>query len=773
VYNTPEQMIGQFYGPLIRVWSERVRQAENAKARFTKIGKVCNDFYESERGFMWQDEDYFNGRMPRPRFAITIAKAYEFVSIYAPHLYWQDANRKVFSQRKLKLIPELFGDPRDQQAQQAGQQIMVAEQKERVVQEFGNDMMSIYLNWCQREQPGSLIVNGQGAIIEALIKGMGLLWAKTYQFPDSDDIYTMQHQGSVDDLLIDPDCKDSRWDTAAYIMCRHRTPIWQAEKMFNLPRGSLHGKGSYASSELRAQQGVNQQGSKPETFDCIEWYECWSKAGIGPRSHQLNHQMIDSFDESLGDNVYLAFAPGVPYPLNAPAERFYGEDALSPETMKPYFEWRCHGFGDIFPVYKDRRWPVEPLFFNPIPGSPYPLAPLAPGLGELIAINVLTSSYVDTAWSNRQQILAYVQSAVDEIKEVLDSDDAIAKVPLNDNLRGHINDAMQFLNRPPANTDQLQALELLSENFNRRVGLNELQYGETRTQIRVAGDVRAKQEALQIRPQKMAADVARWLSNASQKEMFLAAMHVRGASLRHLLGDWGSQQWDAIFGRMDVDELMRECRATVEASEVARPSKERDTANFQSMQQYLLPMLQRYAQETGNTQPLNEFMERLGDAMDMGEAPVQLPDWKPPVDEEQQKMQKMAQQVDLQKTQAEAAAKQAAAQKTMVDAGLSKASTQKTTVDTGKSMAETQRIMTDTQRIMTDTAISAAEHQVPQAVLGELDHQSDLRRKDETHMQDMEHKQQDHILDLFFTTQKGDADLDQKQKVASENGTDK
>ena len=744
-------MTAQFLGPLVRVWTERLRQAENAKLRFNKVGKTCNDFYESQRGFMWRDDNYFHGRMPRPRFAITIAKAYEFVSIYAPHLYWQNAARKVFSPRALKLTPELFGDSGDQEAQDVGSQIMAAEQQERSVIEFGNEMLELYLDWAQREQPNTLIQHGQHAIIDGLIKGMGCLWTKTYQFPDSPGVYTMQQYDTVDNLYIDPDCKDAMWESASYIMCRHVTPIWEVERIFNLPRNSLHGKGSHSSAEHVSRAHSSGDKIDPKTFDCLEWYEVWSKSGVGPRSHQLSHHMIDVLDQELGDNVYLAFAPGVPYPLNTPPEIFFGDNAVTPESLRPLFEWRCHGFGDPFPIYKDRKWPVEPLVFNPVPGSPWPLAPLAPGLGELIAINVITSSYVDSAWSNRQQVLAYVQSAVEEVKEVLDSDDAIAKVPLNDNLRGHINDAMQFLNRPNANTDQLQALEMLSSNFNRRVGLNELQYGETKTQIRVSGDVRAKQEALQIRPQKMAADVARFLTNASQKELVLAVMHIRGEHLRHLLGEWGAQQWDILFEQMDMDTLLRECRATVESSEIARPNKTRDTANIQSLQQYLMPLLQRFAQETGNTGPLNEFFEKIADAMDMSEPPAQLPDWRPPVDQQQEQIQQMSQQVQLEKEKAEAMFKQASAQKAIVDAGLGQARTQDTQVD---------------------TAIKVAEHAIPKQLLEEESHQSRIRREDEEHYQSLEHKQQDHALDLFFNAEKADAEIEHQRKLtASTNGS--
>jgi len=717
MYDSPEQMTGQFYGPLTRIWTERIRAAENAKHRFNAVAKICNDFYQSEKGFMWSDKQYFNGSLPKPRFKVTIAKAFEFVSIYAPHLFWQYANRKVFSQRQLELTPELFGDPNDQMAQAFGEQVMLAEAKKKAVSDFGNDMMSIYLNWSQREQPGTLIVHGQDAVTEALIKGMGLLWPETYTPPGSQSLYTKLNYDTVDNLLIDPDCKDALWESAGYIICRHTNPIWEVERKFGLPRGALEGKGQTESAELKARKEGNHATKDDKTFDCITWYEIWSKVGVGPRTQQLNHHMIDMFDDRVGDYAYLCVAPGVPFPLNAPPENFFSPNPAMDEDVKNMFKWRCRGFGSEFPCYMDGRWPVAPLKFNTLLGSPWPLAPLAPGLGELMAINVITASYLDSAWSNRQQILAYMGSAADELEEALNSDSALAKVKLNDNIRDNINGVIQFLNRPNANTDQLQALEMLSQNFNRRVGLNELQYGETTTQVRVASDGRAKQEAVSIRPQKMSGDVARWLTDGSQLEMFLAAMHVEGPDLTHLLGDWASQQWDAIFGEMDLNVLMRECKATVEASEVQRPNKERDTANTQALLQYILPMAQQYAQEVGDATPLNDYLELVGESMDMAQPPIQFPPWQPQPDPQQQAIAQAAQQLDLRKKAAEAGHKEAQAQKTMVDA-----------------------------------AVSVQESQIPGGVIGEMKHEAEIRRAEEAHQQQLLHKEQDQVQDLVHTS---------------------
>jgi len=226
MYKDVHQLQGQFYGPLTAIWLERIKAAKHAKKRFIAIGKTCNDFYESQAGFMWKEKEYFNGDLPSPKFAFTIAKAFEFVSIFGPHLYWQYASRKVFSQRKLKLTPEIFGDPNDPAVQEMAGQVMLQEAQEEALTNFGNQMMSLYLDWSQREQPAGLIVHGMHAVTESLIKGMGLLWTETYSPSWLRSRYTKNTYGTVDDLFVDPDCHDPLWDTAGYIVRKHVDPIW-------------------------------------------------------------------------------------------------------------------------------------------------------------------------------------------------------------------------------------------------------------------------------------------------------------------------------------------------------------------------------------------------------------------------------------------------------------------------------------------------------------------------------------------------------------------
>ena len=240
------------------------------------------------------------------------------------------------------------------------------------------------------------------------------------------------------------------------------------------------------------------------------------------------------------------------------------------------------------------------------------------------------------------------------------------------------------------------------------------------------------------------------MTDASQKEMFLAAMHVEGESLSHLLGTVGAQHWDQFFQDIDINQFMRESKASVAASEIRRPNKERDTANIQSLQQYLLPMLQSFAQATGNTEPLNVFLSQMGEAMDMHESPAELPEWRPPVDPQQQQIQQEQAQIQQEQQQVEhqlaTADAQAEIQRKTAEAASKEA-------DAQKKAAEAVAKQADAQKTMIDATAAMVETQVPTRVLGEIKHQQDLRHAEETHQQNLAHKEQEQVQGLLFTAQ--------------------
>jgi hypothetical protein len=114
--------------------------------------------------------------------------------------------------------------------------------------------------------------------------------------------------------------------------------------------------------------------------------------------------------------------------------------------------------------------------------------------------------------------------------------------------------------------------------------------------------------------------------------------------------------WDQSITTGDVETVVRQLDYTVEAASIRRPNRERDIANFQQMTQYWLGLIQQYAGQTGDYQPINALMKKWGELHDMDMSEAYIPKAEP--DPQQQAMQEQQMQLEQAKMQAEIQGKQ-------------------------------------------------------------------------------------------------------------------
>jgi hypothetical protein len=279
------------------------------------------------------------------------------------------------------------------------------------------------------------------------------------------------------------------------------------------------------------------------------------------------------------------------------------------------------------------------------------------------------SALVEQGYENRKSYLAYLASAKKVVEAALKSSDNPATIELNEMGVTNLNQIIQFLGRPEMNKDILTAIEYLMELFDKRTGLTEIHYAMNvgGVQSRTARDTAAKEEKASIRPEKMSQDVARCMSELAQLEKFLAGWVVRGKPLTPLLGRRGAMYWDQLIATEDPEIIVREMSAMVEASDVRRPNKERLTANLQQMLQFLFPVLKEYAEITGDTGPLNEFLESFGESIDQDLRAWKLGPWSPQANPEAQQMQQEMMELEKLKLESDVLKGQMAAEKTKMD----------------------------------------------------------------------------------------------------------
>jgi len=379
---------------------------------------------------------------------------------------------------------------------------------------------------------------------------------------------------------------------------------------------------------------------------------------------------------------------------------------------------------------------------------------MAPGLGERIAMNVLLTSYIEVSWENRKQLIAVAKNAAQAVKDAVMSSKAVEYVEINTSAQQNIDQVVKMLERPPANRDILDALAMLSESFDKRTGLSEILYAMSSRQIRVAADANTRQENASIRPEKMARDVASWMSRIGANEMSMAATFVKGESLVHLLGPVGSRLWDTFVSNPDTTLMMREMMCTVEATEMMRPNRERDLANLQALSQYMLPPYQRYAEMTGDSGPLNGFLQSIGEAMDHDVSEWEMGPWQQQPDPQAQQMAMQAQQAELENTQADTVLKQSQAASHMATAQGKQA----------EPMLKQMEFQFEQQQTMNEMQLRQAE-----ATLGmqqkAREHEMGLMMQAADHELSTEQRRADHLLGMVNSGTTHEQQLDQKQET--------
>lgn len=560
--------------------------------------------------------DYL-GSLPAPQFKIVLNRMFELVSIVSPSLMWDAPGRMITGYGKLDLSPEVFAlaqgmHPQDPMFGQVVQQLAMEEAKEEALAQAARALMERYLNYTPRETPGGgLKFESHLAIIDALVRGRGVMRVDTYNPVGTDDVLTGAFHVPVNDFFIDPDCTRGNLSNAKWIAIRHIQPHWEVERKFGWPAGSLRGKSTMETKQSAAANRNTLDGTfqrKSETSDLCVWFEIFSKCGVGTRFKQnVLPQWHDAFESSVGDFAHICIMKNLQEPLNL---RSSFVETASPEEVKMALSWPI-------PYHDDGRWPVALLDFWHKPGSAWPLATVAMGLGELMFLNIFISSLAERVYRSGLVKVALRQELAEELTtKILSMQHEVLE--LNPALANNINEMVSYLEHPEVKYDAFRMIDYISMMFDKRVGLMELMYGLNPggKVTRTAADATIKGEAVNVRPEYMASQVEGWQTEIADLERIAAGDGVRGDTLTPLLGKAGAQLWTMLITNADPKVYMREMKSRLEANSMRKPNKRRESENMQQFGAFMLPVAQWYAGATGNTEPLNAFLKSMGKAVE-------------------------------------------------------------------------------------------------------------------------------------------------------------
>lgn len=711
---TAEQVQQHLLGPIVTQWFARLASAEKAKERFTVMAKLCRQFLGSSAKAMWEDafRKEFYPQISQPQFMVSLNKAFELVAVIGPSLYWQNPVREVRTadMPDQVRIAQTLGLMDEQILQQVQQQ----QEQEDQQRTLANSLMTVVLDWIMREHPAGVKADIELIVQEALVTGRGCGWSETYANRSTGEPMIGTFYDSVDNLFLDPDAKDPKLRDVRWMARRHIEPAWVVERRFGYPPGYLEGRGTHVSSEWLAKAEAEAMNTKSLYLDQIEWYEVWSIGGVGARVTGVHGQLGQALDELTGDYCYLAMTRNVPHPLNLPPMLV---NTGGPDAIREALRWRTSRYGSIFELWRDRRWPCEMMDFYPVTNTCWPMAVLGPGIGSLLAMNILLVSHLQLSWDRRRDILAVNNAYAQEVESAINGENNPAVIKINAASNMGIAEIVAYVQRPEIGGNMLEWIQYLDNQFQMATGLDDIHYGISQKQSRVNSDVEAKQKAANVRPEKMALDVQSFVVNISRKESWLAAQYLKGQQLRPLLGTWGSLAWDSMIGSMSIDQLFREMDVYIEASDMQRPNREKDMNDMEKVMPYLLPVLQQYAMSTGDEKPLNAITARLSDIMQIKDAEqFFMGPWTPPPDPAMQEMQQQLAQLEAAKTQADIEETKAKTMGRLVDAQYK---------STGANAPTAQRMK-----------------------WAELENQQKLRMQDETHLQQMVHLQEQQDIQI-------------------------
>lgn len=645
-----------YMSDIVQAWRDKIKASADSDERkkFMKTAAMCDHFYRGAMGTMWSHDfrKTYLGGIEEPKFQVTIAKAFELVAVVGPSVMWDYPGRVVKTVPRKPLGRSYFGPHGDEAVDQEYQAYLERNMVEEDLQSTRNGLMETVLNYTQREQPGGgLTKHSHAAITEGIVKGRGLLWVDTYSFPGSDRKLTKCDYEKVDRLYLDPDCCTCELTDCRWVARKRRNKYWELERKFGLPVDSLRSKCTSESREsLKLNNGDKSDAERKNGTlqkDVIEWFEVFSKEGIGTRSLLHRPALQSAFDEVVGDFAYLAIADGVEYPLNFPPNvAVTAED----EEAKARFQWPI-------PYYMDGRWPFAHLDFHPVPDSAWPIAPMAMGLGELVFLNVLVSCLMERVYNSTGTILVASKGLEDDIKRRLKTSMGQSfYVELSQQNQQSIDELVKWLSAPDVPRDAFTMIDYVSELFDRRTGLSDVLYGGHAggKVSRSAADSTLMHEQANTRPDWMSRQAESWQTEVANVERIAAGFSLYGEDLAELLGLEGSQAWDELIASQDPEVYVRQMRCTLEANSIRKPNKYRDNANLQQTIQYIMPMMQTHLERTGDVEPINGYLQAIADAMDQDATPWLLPHVEPPspqppspeeqaAAEEQQVMQQMEQ----------------------------------------------------------------------------------------------------------------------------------
>ena len=592
--------MGHPFSPLCGLWIEKLERARKHKREvFQDDADRAQSFFDGPKD--WDELMGIKGfveNVPCPDFKISVNKAFELVTTFGPNLYHDNPTRTITPRQPLDIPPELFPDPQLLMSLQQQQAL------ENLQDEFRAALLSQYLNLTPNEL--DLRANARAAIDEALIKGRGCLWTELYSPPNANFRMVGSFADSVDNLFVDPDA--CCFGKAKWIARRCCHPVWEVEREYGLPPGTIRGTHeSYESiSDNPESDDTLYFRRKGESNDLLVYWKVYTKMGMGGRLSGGMSGALRKTLEYFPEHCYLVIAQSVPYPLNLPPQAMQ----LPMDQIVKMVDWPI-------PYYQIDQWPVSELDFHVTQNVCWPTSHLKPAFGELRFINWAMSFLAGKVRTTSRDFIACLKSASEEIKTAILENRDLQLLEITSDHKS-IAEVVQFLQHPGMNSDIWQVIADLERKFEQRTGLNELTLGSAPSkQIRSAEEAASRNNAAAVRPDDMAKNVEAWMSRVAKKEAFASALMLGNKDIEPILGPIGASFWVSYVTTADINFQGRRFDCRIESGSSRKPNKDQQVSNMTEGLQVIMPVLQAYAGASGDWLPVNNLISEWAKSRDL------------------------------------------------------------------------------------------------------------------------------------------------------------
>jgi hypothetical protein len=622
-------------------WIKKVQLGLKHKRPFSEDAREAMDFFDGPHNWFWREQyakgdQGYNRSISPPGFRMQVNRVFEAVKLFASVIYHRNPVRTVTSSEYPVVPPEAVGAHTSPEVAQQYQMAVQATIEMDGNRKLAADLLQRVLNYTPNEL--DLKTHSRRVVDEAIIKGAGVWWTELVTDEGSGRRMIGSFADTIDNLVLDPDAteiEDILWcarrcvhpiDVVARQYGLEREQLQGNLEGQNRPRGDQNADGATRFDE-HGRSTARQVG---KTNDLVTYWKIWSKTGMGDRLKDADPERRGMFDQH-GDNCYLVVAEGVDFPLNLPPSMFEQPEAAEgiPEPEPP----------DLFSVTQwpipywaeSNGWPFTMLAFHRKPGYVWPISHIKPGIPELRFLCWAFSFLAQRVATSCETLIGVSKAADQDIKDqILSQSEAGFKiVELSEMLGRSVNDVISVFQLPNVTSEIWGVIEAVTNMLDKRLGMTELIYGLTTSQMRSATEASVKSEQISVRPDDMAEVLENSMSILARREALACRWLLDSNDVAPILGPLGAYAWEQTVASMEPFEVAREYDYRVEAGSARKPNKATRIEQMQAAVQTLGPVLSGLI-GAGVVEPFNALVSDWAESMDIDATPYLIPPPPPP-----------------------------------------------------------------------------------------------------------------------------------------------